>query len=66
MSKQVFSIENHSKSFDSLVQILKNDFGIYVYEDKSLAAPDVSFVVSDKQIDEKDLTTVFESFYNPR
>mgnify|MGYP006283521577 CR=1 FL=1 len=53
-------ITHRSAAFDILVGILKHDFGIFVYED-DIAAPDRSFIVSDKPISDPD--SVFQSFY---
>lgn len=57
----IHKITHQSDAFDSLVKILEKHFNIYVYED-IIAAPDRSFVVSDKPI--SDPSSAFELFYN--
>jgi hypothetical protein len=54
-------IAHQSDAFDSLVKILEKHFDIHVYED-IIAAPDRSFLVSNKPI--SDPSSVFELFYS--
>jgi hypothetical protein len=45
-----YRIVHHSEAFDSLVEILKTNFDIHVYED-DIAAPERSFIVSDRPLE---------------